>query len=176
MSHLKFSVMFLLYIFIVNKELFSQNINYIDDFQFENSGVGIHIFGNYIYESWVGLNVYDIENNSIERVFHDDNVSIGMPILRNDVLYSGGYYSFTIVNISNPSEPELISAIDEDNESYTGYPVIYDHFLFVVELRDDQILIYDIEDINQPIRVDSLEFNNFDPKGMQLVDNLLFIG
>lgn len=110
-----------------------------------------------------GLKVINVSDptNPLEISEYDPG-TVGDVIVEEDIAFAGRLYGLDIVNVSNPSTPEKITTICDDMGVHGSF--FQNNFIYslawnwTTEL--DWIIVYDISDIMNPIKLGEFEIGS----------------
>jgi hypothetical protein len=133
-------------------------------------------FGGNETEDYKALEIYDISDPTnqvliskldMPELVQDD---IGL-LVQDDRAYLGALDSITILDISDPQNPQRINTF---KVHYVYAISVSDDFLYSASYHGG-VFIYDISDPKNPICVDTLGYESFDCQNVLIKDNRLYI-
>jgi len=149
--------------FIITLTLFiklqAQGFEFISQFEGQTAAIGY--YENFIYFNTGGtINILETETNNefvlTNRIYCGNSYPGGITIDSSILFLSTFGEGVMIYDLSNPSNPELISAAKEYN-SYYRYSYIKDTIL--IALTSEHAILYDISDLNHP---EYISYINYD--------------
>jgi len=141
----------------------------------------IDVEGNYAYFLAGGIVIVNISqpgNYSVTNTLPDSNYT--------DIKVKGNYLfltklkqGFDIIDVTDPLNPIIVFSLNEPgnySEEWSGYSHIdvNDNYLYVGE-SENEILIYDINNINNPQKISSIPITQF-VSDVVIDSNILFVG
>lgn len=129
-----------------------------------------------------GLYVYDVDNTSnIQELAYLPSIEYIYNIIKNDdqLFVSGHSNTITVYNNSNPDNPifEKTIAIEPDDNNNTYYNYVRDIYIdnnLSYILHGNLISIYDIEDLDNVVKLSDYSSNGFNPSGITKAGSYIY--
>ncbi|MBZ0265037.1 hypothetical protein K8I28_10245 [bacterium] len=155
-----------------------QHIDYLSSYFFEDSGGNYNEidFHGFFFEYHSGMNIYRFENREVERIVNDNENDFGRPAFRDSLVFLGSSHSIGILDISDPYNPISLFRHEHEEEFYSTYPGFYQNYLFICELRSNSMRVYDIEELENPVLVHTVTFEDFEPNYVLFENDILYLG
>lgn len=133
-------------------------------------------FGGNEREDYRALEIYDISDPAnqvlisqldMPELAQDD---IGL-LVQDDRAYLGALDSVTILDISDPKNPERISTF---KVHYVYAISVSDNLLYTAAYHGG-VFVYDIRDPKNPVCIDTLGYESFDCQNVLVKDNMMYV-